>query len=108
MVQSALLLPHAMTAIEHSKGLEFALELNSRLLNKVGFYLDGRAEFNEAEYVFSLALAIQEANYGPDSNNPDVAKSLKGLGNILVPLQAMLAHFSQGAQEALVLLFSSK
>ena len=79
----AVLLPHAMAVVEHTRGIKCAIEQNSRLLNNVGFYLDGRAEFHEAENVFSLALAIQEASYGPDYNNPEVAKSLKGLGNVL-------------------------
>ena len=72
--QCSRLLPHALAAAGHAEELGVASEVAGRLLNQVGLYLIGRAQFAEAEKVLRRALAIQERVLGPD--HPDVALSL--------------------------------
>src|SRR5208337_978702 len=48
-------------------GLVFAEAV--RLLNRAGYYLDGRARYAEAEPLFRRALEIREGALGPDHLN---------------------------------------
>ena len=75
------LLPHALAAAEHAEALDVASDSTARLLNQMGLYLKGRAQFAEAKEMFERALAIEESTYGPD--HPDVAICVNNLGGVL-------------------------
>jgi tetratricopeptide (TPR) repeat protein len=75
------LLPHALASTERAEELQVALKTCSRLLNEVGLYLSGRAEFSAAKSVHERSVRIDEAVYGAD--HPDVAIDLSNLGNVL-------------------------
>ena len=75
------LLSHALAAAEHAEALDVASDSTGRLLNQIGVYLKGRAQFVEAKEMFERALAIDEAAYSPD--HPDVAIRVNNLGRVL-------------------------
>jgi tetratricopeptide (TPR) repeat protein len=77
----AALLPHALAAAGHAEALQLANEQTGRLLNQVGRYLEGRAEFAEARDLFERALRIAEATRGPD--HWTTARYLNSLGGVL-------------------------
>jgi tetratricopeptide (TPR) repeat protein len=77
----ARLLPHAEASVERSERLQVALEKSGRLLNQVGLYLRGRAEFSAARHALERALKIAEATYGV--NHPNVAAGVSNLGLVL-------------------------
>jgi tetratricopeptide (TPR) repeat protein len=81
------LLPHALAAAEHAEALDVASDSTARLLNQMGLYLKGRAQFAEAKEMHERALAIDEAAYGPD--HPDVAIDVNNLGLVLEDLGDM-------------------
>ena len=81
------LLPHALAAAEHAEALDVAPDSTGRLLNQTGVYLKGHAQFAEAKGMHERALAIYEAEYGPD--HPDVATNLNNLGLVLKALGDM-------------------
>lgn len=58
------LLPHASTALSHAEATQFSSNETSRLLNQVGLFLYGRAEYAEAKRMYERALAISEAAFG--------------------------------------------
>ena len=94
--ECARLLPHALVATDHAEGLKASPEQTARLLNKVGMYLHGRAQFAESTIVLERALAISEAAYGPD--HPTVATYLSNLGNMMRDmgdLQGARQHFER-------------
>ena len=78
---SARLLPHAVLAAGHAQPLEVAPDATGRLLNQVGMYLRGRAQFAQAREAHERALRIDEAAYGPD--HPTVAIRVNNLGGVL-------------------------
>ncbi|MBC8450035.1 MAG: tetratricopeptide repeat protein, partial [Chloroflexi bacterium] len=82
--ECARLLPHALAAAGQAEALEVASEATGRLLNQVGTYLWGRAEFAGARAAFERALAIDEAVFGPD--HPNVAIRVNNLGSVLKAL----------------------
>ncbi|MCD4801031.1 MAG: tetratricopeptide repeat protein, partial [Methanococcoides sp.] len=84
---STRLLPHALAAAEHAEALDVASDSTARLLNQMGLYLKGRAQFAEAKEMHERALAIDEAAYGPD--HPDVAIDVNNLGLVLEDLGDM-------------------
>jgi nucleoside phosphorylase/tetratricopeptide (TPR) repeat protein len=75
------LLSHALAATACAEQLDAAAEATSRLLNQVGGYLLGRAEFLEARSAHERALTIAEKAYGPE--HPNVAIRLSNLGTVL-------------------------
>jgi len=79
--ECAILLPHALAALEHAERLLVAPEATIRLLNQIGLYLRGRAEFNAARELFSRGLKIAEKVYGPD--HPQVATRANNLGSVM-------------------------
>ena len=81
------LLPHALAAAEHAEALDVASDSTWRLLNQIGLYLQGRAQFAEAKEMYERALAIDESAYG--SNHPDVAIRVNNLGSVLQALGDM-------------------
>ncbi len=96
----ALLLPHALAAACHAEALAMAAEAAGRLLNQVGLYLRGRAEFAEAKSAMERALAIDEKALGPD--HPEVATDINNLGLVLQHL-GDLAGARQHFQRALAI-----
>jgi tetratricopeptide (TPR) repeat protein len=75
------LLAHALAVTEHATRLLVDPAQTSVLLNQVGSYLRGRAQFAAARVSFEQALAIAEATYGPD--HPEVATIVNNLGSAL-------------------------
>ncbi len=82
--ECARLLPHALSAAEHAEKLGVAPEATGRVLNLVGLYLSGRAEFREAKAALERALSIAEAAFGP--NHPNIASTVNNLGTVLKEL----------------------
>jgi len=78
------LLPHALSAAEHAEKLGVVPEATGRVLNQVGVYLWGRAEFGEARAALERALSIDEAALGAD--HPSVASIVNNLGGVLEAL----------------------
>src|SRR5204862_246991 len=79
--QCARLLPHALIAAEYSEKAQVAQGSTGRLLNQVGGYLKGRAEFIAAHSAHERALRIDEAAYGHD--HPPVGIRVNNLGGVL-------------------------
>ena len=80
----SVLFSHALAATKYAEELGAAApRATGRLLNKVGLYLKGRAQFNEAKTAYERALKIDKEVYGPDFNHPDVARTLGNIGNTL-------------------------
>ncbi|MBI3734026.1 MAG: tetratricopeptide repeat protein [Chloroflexi bacterium] len=77
----ALLLPHARSVTDQATALGVASDTAAWLLNQVGLYLRGRAQFVEAKEVFERALKMGEAAYGPQ--HPTVAIRVNNLGSVL-------------------------
>jgi tetratricopeptide (TPR) repeat protein len=74
------LLPHALVTADNAEHLRVSQESTGSLLSRVGIYLRGRAELQQARLLLRRALAIREAAFGPD--HPDVAMSLNNLGHV--------------------------
>lgn len=77
----ARLLPHALSATEYAEGLNCAPQPTARLLNLVGLYSRGQAQYDEARIAFERALRIDEGAF--DSDHPDLARDLSNLGSVL-------------------------
>jgi tetratricopeptide (TPR) repeat protein len=75
------LLAHALAVTDHADRLAVDPVQTSLLLNQVGLYLRGRAQFAAARVSFERALAIAEAVYGPE--HPEVASITNNLGSAL-------------------------
>jgi tetratricopeptide (TPR) repeat protein len=75
------LLPHAVAATAHAEQLQTGLEDASIVLNQLGLYFQGRAQFATARATYERALRIAEAAYGPD--HPAVAIRVNNLGELL-------------------------
>ena len=80
----SLLLPHALAAVAYAEALDIASEETNYILNQVGTYLLGHAEFAEAKAHFERALLLAENIYGPD--HPNVAIRVNNLGKVLQDL----------------------
>jgi tetratricopeptide (TPR) repeat protein len=81
------LLPHALAAAEHAEALDVASDSTWRLLNQIGLYLQGRAQFAEAKKMYERALVIGKSVYGAD--HPQVAIYVNNLGGVLQALGDM-------------------
>jgi tetratricopeptide (TPR) repeat protein len=80
----APLLTHALTALADAEVLKIDAHVTASLLNKVGGYLLGRAEFKQAEALRKRALALAESAFDPD--DPQVAIFANNLGLVLESL----------------------
>lgn len=78
------LVPHALAAAGHAEADQVALGTAGRILNQVGLYLEGRAEFAQAKEVIERAVRICEEAYGKD--HPEVAGAVNNLGSVLKDL----------------------
>jgi tetratricopeptide (TPR) repeat protein len=70
-------LPHAQTCAALIDQGQFAFPEAGRLCNQVGYYLDDRAQYAEAETFYQRAIAIGEKTLGPE--HPDLAIWLNNL-----------------------------
>jgi tetratricopeptide (TPR) repeat protein len=85
----ALLTPHGQAASSHSENLDTNLQSTVRLLNQIGVYLNGRAEYAAAKVALERAIKIGEKSFGKD--HPKVATMVNNLGIILEALGDMPA-----------------
>ncbi len=77
----AHLLPHALAVAGHADEYSVARDETVRLLNHVGNYLCGRADFDSAKSVLNRAVGAAEQAYRSD--DPRVASSLNNLAGVL-------------------------
>jgi tetratricopeptide (TPR) repeat protein len=75
------LLPHALAAAAHAEARAGAPETTQHILNQIGLYLHGRAEFAEAKAQFERALPLAEKAFG--AYHPNVARDVNNLGRVL-------------------------
>ena len=85
----ALLLPHAIAALNHAQDLGADPAACVSLLSQAGGYLWRRAELAQARQLFERALAIEEARLDP--NHLQVAERLSSLGGVLTELRDLPA-----------------
>jgi tetratricopeptide (TPR) repeat protein len=78
------LLPHAIVAAGLAEGLSVGSAAMRRLVNQMGVYASGRAEYGKAKAAFERGLDLNEKAFGSD--HPDVAVSLNNLGLVLKAL----------------------
>lgn len=78
------LLSHALVVTRHAEDLGLRSTMTGRLLNQVGLYLRGRAEFKEAMDVLTNALAVDELIHQPE--HPTIAIRLNNLGELFETL----------------------
>ena len=76
------LLPHALLCTTWIEQLQIATLQAAHLLNQVGLYLKGRAQYAQAEPLYQQALNIYEQLLG--SNHPDTATILNNLALLYV------------------------
>jgi tetratricopeptide (TPR) repeat protein len=74
------LAPHVRVIVEHADSAEIT-EPTRRLMHKLGMLLNSKARYSDAEPLCRRALAISEANYGPD--HPNAAAGLNCLADLL-------------------------
>jgi tetratricopeptide (TPR) repeat protein len=74
------LAPHVRVIVEHADRAGIT-EPTGQLMNQLGLLLSSKARYSDAEPLLRRALAISEANYGPD--HPDVASGLNSLAALL-------------------------
>jgi tetratricopeptide (TPR) repeat protein len=75
------LLSHGLAATNHAQALNAASEATASLLNHAANYMWGRVKYSEARILLERALAIHEAQVGPD--HPSTARSLNNLAAVL-------------------------
>jgi tetratricopeptide (TPR) repeat protein len=73
-------LPHAQVCVDLIDTWEFTFSEAGRLLNQIGYYLDDRAQYMEAELLYRRAITIGEKTLGPE--HPDLAIRLNNLANL--------------------------
>ncbi len=81
--ECSVLYPHALVAAKYAEEVGTAPRATSCLLNQIGLYLKGRAQFDEARAAYERALKIDKEVFGLNSNHPNVAKTLGNIGNVL-------------------------
>jgi len=75
------LVPHALAVTAYDEAVDLEPQASSRLLARVGIYLQTRGQLYEARSVLDRALAIAEVAYGPDC--PEAGTHLANLGAVL-------------------------
>ncbi len=78
----ARLVPHALAVTAHNESVELEPQATSRLLARVGIYLQSRGQYPESQGLLEAALAIAEVTYGPECAEAGVH-----LGNLAAVLQ---------------------
>jgi tetratricopeptide (TPR) repeat protein len=94
------LLPHALACASFVEQWNLAFPEAAWLLNEAGVYLEGRAQYQEAEPLFQRALVISEEVSGP--RHPNTANSLNNLGYIY-RVQGKLAEAEPLFEQALTI-----
>ncbi|MFH1036178.1 MAG: FxSxx-COOH system tetratricopeptide repeat protein, partial [Pseudomonadota bacterium] len=89
----ARLLAHGLATAGHTEKAELESEATGRLLNQMGLYVQGRAEFQQAKGLYERALASDLKTYGPD--HPEVATDRNNLGILLQGLSELPAAREQ-------------
>jgi len=93
------LVPHALAVTAHGEAADLEPQATSRLLARVGLYLQGRGQYDEARGLLERALAITEIAYGPDcfeaaaqlANLAAVLQDMGRFGDARVCLERALA-----------------
>ncbi len=75
--QQDRLIPHTFVVAQLIEKHNFAFQEAGNLLNKLGYCLNARARYEEAESIYQRALTITENTLGPD--HPDTAIRLNNL-----------------------------
>ena len=75
------LLPHALAVTKWAGDLGTENAKTADLLHSAAVYVHARAELKVASNLFERSLEVKEHVYGPA--NPEVARTLVGLGNVL-------------------------
>ena len=70
-------LPHAQVCVSLIITWEFTFPETGRLLNELGYYLDDRAQYEEAKPLYQRTIAIDEETLGPE--HPGLATDLNNL-----------------------------
>ena len=78
--QCDFLLPHAKAVRKLIEEFDFNSSEAGAFLNAVGYYLNKRAQYKDAELLFKRSLAIREKVLG--SEHPDVASTLNNLAGL--------------------------
>ncbi len=78
------LVPHALAVTAHGESVDLEPQATSRLLARVGVYLQSRGQYPEAQGLLEAALAIAEVTYGPECSEAGIH-----LGNLAAVLQDM-------------------
>jgi tetratricopeptide (TPR) repeat protein len=73
-------LPHAQVCVDMIDTWKFIFDEAGALLNELGYYLDDRAQYSEAEPLYKRAIAIGEKTLGPE--HPNLAIRLNNLANL--------------------------
>src|SRR5690606_751588 len=60
----ARLLPHVLTACEHTERYGVATAIAGRLLHQAAHYLHWRVDYDQARLLYGQALALREATFG--------------------------------------------
>ncbi|MDQ6797757.1 MAG: tetratricopeptide repeat protein [Actinomycetota bacterium] len=82
------LVPHALAVTTYDEAVDLEPQTTSRLLARVGIYLQARGQFQEARGILDRALAITEVAYGPDCSEAGIhlanlAAVLQDLGELV-------------------------
>jgi tetratricopeptide (TPR) repeat protein len=94
--ESARLLPHALATTGHIEELGILSGSAGRLLNEVGKYLRGRAQYVEAKSALERSLSIMSKVYG--AKHSYYASTLVSLGTVLQELgdlEGARAHYER-------------
>jgi tetratricopeptide (TPR) repeat protein len=83
----ARLLPHALAAVGHTQGLHVAVSTTAHLLNQMGVYLCGRAQFTDAQKLLEQAMILTEEAYG--AIHSQFARVINNLGTAMEGLGAL-------------------
>ncbi len=81
-------LPHAQLCVTLIDQWQMEFLEAVRLLQRMGKYLQARAQYVEGEPIYQKALALHERLLGPD--HPEIAQTLSGLASL---------HYEQGKYE---------
>lgn len=77
----SLLFSHAQTVTGFAERWQLAPEITGRLVNQIGLYLFGRAQYAEARRMFERALNLAEFVFG--SKHSNIAAIVSNLGCVL-------------------------
>jgi len=94
----AVLLPHAIDAVDHSQKLDVEFEVTVRLMNLVGLYMLGRGGYEESGIILRRTLKMLESTHRP--KHQYMATTLNNLG-MVQRVQGELDRAKQSYERAL-------